>query len=222
MMQSSQTNPGAATLAPGQTPASLASGQTPGALAFKAGLLRLLAAHRPLDAAEHAHWQHTLQFVSRTALPAGRSAPEGHITASAWILSPERDAALLTHHKKLGRWLQLGGHVEDDASIELAALREATEESGLQGLTLLDAALFDIDVHRIPARKDEAEHLHFDCRFLLQAPSLDFVVSEESSALAWLPLSRIDATNADAAMLRMVQKTAHWLAAHADTGEAAT
>lgn len=199
---------------PHHAAAATATGGSADPLSFKAALLRLLAAHQPLDPAEHAHWQQTLEFVSRTVHPAGRSAPEGHVTASAWILSPQRDAALLTHHKKLGRWLQLGGHVEADASIELAALREASEESGLQGLTLLDAALFDVDVHRIPARKDEAEHLHFDCRFLLQAPSLDFVVSEESSALAWLPLHRIDASNADAAMLRMVQKTASWLAMH--------
>ncbi len=185
--------------------------------AFKAGLLRLLAAHRPSDATEHAHWQHTLSFVSRTARPAGRDAPEGHITASAWILSPERDAVLLTHHKKLGRWLQLGGHVEDDASIELAALREAGEESGLPDLALLDAALFDIDVHAIPARKNEAGHWHFDCRFLLQAPHAAFVTSDESNALAWFPLARIDASMADAAMLRMVQKTANWLASPAAT-----
>ena len=127
-----------------------------------------------------------------------RSCLPGHITASAWILSPDRSEFLLTHHKKLGRWLQLGGHADGDSNIARVALREAQEESGLRTFgwlcagtgRLLDdpgaATPIDLDVHRIPARKDEPEHFHHDIRFVLVAQRGEAIVtSDESHALGW-------------------------------------
>ncbi|MEP6963752.1 MAG: NUDIX hydrolase, partial [Acidobacteriota bacterium] len=115
-----------------------------------------------------------------------------------------------TWHKRLNRWLQMGGHIEPgDRTLLDAALREAREESGLEGVRPLSAAIFDLDVHAIPARKDEPEHFHYDVRFLLEAdPAEALVVSAESRDVAWVPLSGIPALNADASIRRMVAKTA--------------
>ena len=78
----------------------------------------------------------------------------GHFTGSAWLVSGDGARVLLTHHRKLGRWLQLGGHADGDTDLRRVALREAEEESGLHGLAV-ESGIFDLDRHRIPARGDE-------------------------------------------------------------------
>jgi len=170
-------------------------------------LIELLRNHVPADETEEKHRENTLSFVRRTPLCASRETLSGHVTASAWILSPDLNAVLLTHHKKLGRWLQLGGHVEDDVSIQAAALREAREESGIPRMDLLDEALFDIDVHLIPERKGTPAHYHYDFRFLIQAGYRDFIVSPESNDLAWLDATKPLESLADASIARMQSKT---------------
>src|SRR3954470_12600103 len=110
-----------------------------------------------------------------------RTCRPGHITAAAWILSSDRHRALLTHHRKLNRWLQLGGHADGEWHVEEVALREAREESGLTRFDIvpIDGVVmpFDVDVHTIPARYDasgqqiEDAHEHHDIRFLMVAAS---------------------------------------------------
>lgn len=170
-------------------------------------LIELLQNHVPADETEEEHRENTLGFVSRTPNCTSRETLEGHVTASAWILSPDLNAVLLTHHKKLGRWFQLGGHVEEDVSIQAAALREAREESGIPKMDLLDEALFDIDVHLIPERKGTPAHYHYDFRFLIQAGDRDFVVSSESNDLAWLDVTKPLEYLADESIARMQSKT---------------
>lgn len=174
-------------------------------------LIELLMSHIPADDTEATHQQRTLEFVANTAFCASRETLAGHVTASAWILSPERTATLLTHHKKLNRWLQLGGHVEDDQSIQDAATREAFEESGIDDLYLLDRKLFDIDVHLIPARKEEPEHYHYDFRFIFQAKTKALSVSEESHSLAWIAMADIVNEVTDESIIRMAKKTPAFL-----------
>lgn len=109
----------------------------------------------------------------------------GHFTGSAFLVSHDGARVLLTHHRKLDRWLQLGGHADGDRDLASVALREAREESGLATLTL-EPALFDIDVHEIPARGAEPLHRHFDARFIVRAGCDEaFAVSDESHQLAW-------------------------------------
>ena len=134
----------------------------------------------------------------------------GHITGSAWVLHPKRDSVLLTHHKKLGRWLQLGGHSDGDADTWHVAAREAAEESGL-AVTLLDDAIFDIDIHEIPARKGDPAHEHFDVRFVFHAADERFAVTEESHALAWVPLDEVSSYTDEWSVLRLVSKGEHYL-----------
>lgn len=170
-------------------------------------LMQLLHDYSPADQTEADHYQNILAFVAQTPACTSRQTLSGHVTASAWIMSPQGDAALLTHHRKLNRWLQPGGHIDpDDATIQAAALREAVEESGIADVRLLEDKLFDIDVHLIPARGTEPEHFHYDVRFLLLAPHRAFVVSEESNELAWIEPDKINERVTDESMLRMVRK----------------
>lgn len=115
---------------------------------------------------------------------------------------------MLTHHRKLDRWLQLGGHADGDGDLAAVALREAEEESGMSGLTL-QGGVFDLDRHLIPARGDEPAHWHYDVRFVVRASDEVFQVSEESHSLAWKSIAGIAADdNADESMRRMARR---WL-----------
>lgn len=134
----------------------------------------------------------------------------GHFTGSAWLVSADAQQVLLTHHRKLRRWFQLGGHADGDPDLPRVALREAEEESGLTGL-FVEAAIFDLDRHRIPARGSEPEHWHYDVRFVVQTTSEEsFVVGEESLELAWRPVDElVDDAALDESIRRMARR---WLA----------
>jgi len=140
-----------------------------------------------------------------------RSCLPGHITASAWIASADGKRALFTHHRKLDRWLQLGGHADGDPDVFAVALREAREESGMGAFERLPAGsaleIFDVDVHWIPPRKDEPGHEHHDIRFLLRAREAEaLVVSDESVDLAWLDRASIEAMDFDESLRRLARK----------------
>ena len=140
-----------------------------------------------------------------------RSCVPGHITASAWILSADGRRCLLTHHRKLDRWLQLGGHVDGEAHAERGAVREAEEESGMTGFTLMrwtpGLVPLDLDVHPIPARRDEPRHDHWDVRFLLQAPAAQPLrISSESKDLRWCSAAELSACTQEESVLRLHRK----------------
>ena len=146
-----------------------------------------------------------------------RTCRPGHITAAAWIVSSDRRLSLLTHHRKLDRWLQLGGHADGQWHVEEVALREAREESGLTRLRIvpIDGAVmpFDIDVHEIPARYDaegrmiEDAHEHHDIRFLLIADADDAIqVSDESHDVKWCTPDEVRELTDEESILRMLHK----------------
>jgi len=136
-----------------------------------------------------------------------RTRRDGHFTASCWLVSGDGHRVLLTHHRKLGRWLQLGGHADGDSELARVALREAEEESGLADLDL-QPAIFDIDAHVIPARGDEPAHVHWDVRFVLRClGSEEFAVSAESLELAWVAIDELRHDSAaDPSLRRMAAK----------------
>ena len=146
-----------------------------------------------------------------------RTCRPGHITAAAWILSTDRRRALLTHHRKLGRWLQLGGHADGQWHVEEVALREAREESGLAQFEIVPIhgtlMPFDVDVHEIPARFDahgrmiEDAHEHHDIRFLLIAHGGDEIrISEESHDVKWCTPDEVHQLSGEESVLRMLYK----------------
>lgn len=158
--------------------------------------------------------QHTVDritaFVKANENCFSRELLTGHITGSAWILDATGERALLTHHRKLNIWVQLGGHADGDADVQRVAEREAEEESGIALIETLSPEIFDIDIHQIPARKDEPAHFHYDCRFLLKAKVDDYIVSDESHDLKWIPLDRMQEYSNEESVLRMVRKTRGW------------
>ncbi|MCG8599541.1 MAG: NUDIX hydrolase [Verrucomicrobiales bacterium] len=148
-----------------------------------------------------------IDFVERHPDCFERSLKKGHITGSAWIVDSTGTKTLLTHHRKLGIWLQLGGHADGEADVLSVAKTEAKEESGLSRLEVVSDQIFDIDVHGIPARKDEPSHFHYDIRFLLrQTDSETYIVSEESHDLAWVPMSDLESRTTEWSMRRMRDK----------------
>ena len=134
----------------------------------------------------------------------------GHFTASAWLVDRDGRRVLLTHHRKLGLWLQLGGHADGDRDLVRAALKEAEEESGLADLAI-EPQLFDLDRHWIPEHKGVPAHWHYDVRYVVRAEGGEtFVVSDESHDLAWRDIAVLpDDAAADASLRRMAGK---WLA----------
>jgi 8-oxo-dGTP pyrophosphatase MutT (NUDIX family) len=144
----------------------------------------------PGDAAEEQHLSRILALL-RTSAPFSRNSfAPGHITASCYIVDCE-GRLLLHHHRRLNRWLQMGGHVEDEETTRGAALREGSEESGLRDLELI-GGVFDLDIHPIPAAKGEPDHAHFDVRYLARTSRPDSIAIDdtESNELAWFTLDR--------------------------------
>jgi 8-oxo-dGTP pyrophosphatase MutT (NUDIX family) len=173
------------------------------------GLLDLLARYRAIDKSDRLQARRLEEFVRREPACFERSCPEGHVTGSAWLVDAAGRRVLLTHHKKLNLWLQLGGHADGNGDVLAVALREAREESGLKEIAAVSPEIFDVDVHAIPARPGEPAHLHYDVRFALRAAKGRFRVSAESHGLAWVEIERISGITTEPSMLRMARK---WLA----------
>ena len=168
-----------------------------------------LSHYVPADASERGFVARMIELTFAAASDARSHFEPGHFTASAFVLSPDRKDLILIHHRKLGIWVQPGGHVDpNDLDVEAAALREVAEEVGLRKLepVLEQGALFDVDIHPIPARKDEPAHEHFDVRFAFVADSRSFERSEEVADVRWVPLEGAQTITTDRSVLRAVDK----------------
>lgn len=178
------------------------------------GLRRQLLAYRRRWPGEAAVADAFLDLLGDAADPFVRERLAGHFTGSSWLVSRDGRHTLLTHHRKLQRWLQLGGHADGERDLARVALKEAEEESGLAGLALDGEAIFDLDRHWIPERGEVPGHWHYDARYVVRAGADEaFVVSEESLALAWRPIAALlEEPGLDESMRRMAAK---WLASKA-------
>ncbi|HVW29354.1 MAG TPA: NUDIX hydrolase [Polyangiaceae bacterium] len=172
-----------------------------------ATIRKALADYAPSDDREGAFRERMLALCDSGDPFSRTSFAPGHFTASAFVLSPDRERVLLIFHKKLARWLQPGGHVEPtDVSIAGAAQREVEEETAVLGTTPVEAGLFDIDIHDIPARRDAAAHEHFDLRVLLVAPDVAVRANDEVEAVRWVKLADVEQLETDESVLRAVRK----------------
>lgn len=180
-------------------------------------LLEMLARYRRVFPGESEIVDRICALVDSHADCFARTCRPGHITSAAWIVSWDRQHSLLTHHRKLDRWLQLGGHADGNWLVEEVALREAREESGLTGFEFvpIDGVVmpFDLDVHQIPARYDRAgnlvedAHEHHDIRFLLVArPQGRIRASDESHEIAWCTPDEVRERTDEESVLRMLRK----------------
>ena len=173
-----------------------------------------IAAYQPRDLRERGFRERMLALLELDApLSRGHFTP-GHLTASAFVISPAADELLLIFHRKLGIWVQPGGHIEPgDASLFDAARREVAEEVGLalSDEATSTASVFDLDIHAIPARggdRPEPAHEHFDVRYCLHSPTRDLVVGDEVADARWVPLASIDRVTSDESVLRAARKLA--------------
>lgn len=171
-------------------------------------LLDLLNQYTPINNEEKSMRDNTVAFVETEKDCFERSLQVGHITGSAWILDSTRSRALLMHHRKLERWFQPGGHCDGEADVQRVAFREATEETQIR-VKPADNQIFDIDIHPIPARGDEPEHLHYDIRFLFEALPNQTIGTGNAEAknLAWVELAEVTQYNNSPSIMRMVEKS---------------
>jgi 8-oxo-dGTP pyrophosphatase MutT (NUDIX family) len=170
-------------------------------------LLSKLRQYKGADRREEEMRVRIIRFIEQEKNCFERSLLAGHITASALIVNKERTRTLLTHHHKLEKWLQLGGHSDGDPNTLHVALREAEEESGLKHIEPVNENIFDVDIHKIPERKNEPAHFHYDVRFLFEADDSEpLVITSESKDLAWVPLKDIEQYTTEESMLRMIRK----------------
>jgi 8-oxo-dGTP pyrophosphatase MutT (NUDIX family) len=174
---------------------------------YRKKLLDLLADYRARYPEEHGTIDRFVTFVETHPTCFERSLAIGHVTGSAWVVNRTGTHTLLTHHRKLHRWLQLGGHADGNPHILEVALQEVREESGILALQPVSDAIFDIDIHGIPARGHEAAHDHYDVRFAIQVTGSEiYTVSDESHALSWVDIEKIGEKTQEESMLRMQRK----------------
>lgn len=182
----------------------------PFALVSDPGLLAPSAdrdvARRLLDAATGTGFEQDrgriLELIDAHQDIAARTCRPGHLTGSAFVVDPSRMVCLLMFHTKLQRWLQPGGHADGDTNLAHVALREACEETGIAGLSVVAPAI-DVDIHRVDPPAEDA-HLHLDVRYLVIAPAgAEPSGNHESQALRWISETELDAFDVDDGLRRM-------------------
>ncbi len=169
----------------------------------------LLEKYIPSEKEDVSHKPRFLSFVKENERCFDRSLEKGHVTASAWLINHDQSKALLTHHRKLNQWMQLGGHSEEgDVDILSSAIREAREESGIVSIQPVREDIFDIDIHSIPASLKQPSHTHYDVRFLLRAtdPEEKISLSEESFQLKWIEINATEIFAEDPSVIRLFWK----------------
>lgn len=172
-------------------------------------LLEQLQHYFPCAAEEVAAKKRMIAFIEEHKDCFERSLAIGHMTASAWLLNNDKTTALLMHHAKLNKWLQLGGHCDGNEDVLAVAIKEAQEESGIQHIVPVSSDIFDIDIHRISATSHEPEHDHYDVRFLLQVTSDEKIVqNRESKELRWISKERATLPTDELSVVRLYNK---WL-----------
>ncbi|MEJ2687552.1 MAG: NUDIX hydrolase [Gammaproteobacteria bacterium] len=173
-------------------------------------LLQLLARHRTDFMDEAAYIHRSRAFVEQHPDCFHCDLWPAHVTGSAWVVNPDRSRVLLVHHRKHDQWFQPGGHADGEGDIVAVALREISEESGIDAghIRLVDDRIFDLDIHRIPASQRGPEHEHIDVRFLVEIDDrLPVPGSDESHDVRWVPLAQVSRFNNNRSTFRMVQKT---------------
>lgn len=178
-------------------------------IVHRKNLIEKLQKYQTSDEIEELDRIKILKFIESHEDCFERSQTSGHITGSCWLEDYEGTKFLLTKHKKLGFWLQLGGHADGDSDIIRVSLKEAHEESGLKNIELVSADIFDLGAHLVPSYQNIPAHYHYDIRFLLRASNLNekISMSDESTDLDWfsnIPKDNPEKANRD--MFRMMRK----------------
>lgn len=169
-----------------------------------ADAVAVVEAFTPIDDEQQAAREQILDLCETYPESLHRTCVTGHLTGSAVVVDRAVDRTLVLFHRKLQKWLQPGGHVDGDANLAAAALREAHEETGIDGLEVWSTPV-DLDVHVVEPPAEPA-HLHLDVRFVVRAP--DGAVEQgnhESEELLWVALDELDLVELDASALRLIE-----------------
>ncbi|MCY4516440.1 MAG: NUDIX hydrolase [Acidimicrobiaceae bacterium] len=163
----------------------------------------------PRDRTQSIHRRRLIDFAARHPDALHRTCEVGHLTASAWVVNHDATRGLVLLHRKIGRWLQPGGHADGEGALASVALREATEETGIDGLEVWTDPI-DVDVHLfVNRRRTEPDHLHFDVRFLVRAPQHATPSgNHESEGLRWI--SRRELTDPGLGLDASTRRLAHY------------
>jgi 8-oxo-dGTP pyrophosphatase MutT (NUDIX family) len=175
-------------------------------------ILNLLQLHSTRFNEESGYLQRAKDYIARHENCFYRELWPIHVTGSAWVVNPGRNKILMMHHKKHNQWFQPGGHADGDADIVRVALRETSEETGidLSQVTLINSSVFDVDIHRIPEMGKEPQHHHIDIRFLVEIDDRIVVPgNSESHQVLWVGLHEVTRYNNNRSTYRMLEKTRH-------------
>ena len=176
---------------------------------------RAAVAAADVDPGAEQHRTTILDFVDAHDDALHRSCRTGHLTGSALVVDATGERVVVLHHRKLDRWLQPGGHCDGDANLAAVALREASEETGIDDLRVLPVAV-DLDVHEV-APPDDGPHLHLDVRYLVQAPpGARPQGNHESNEVRWATIAELADLDLDEGTWRMVR---HGLARHRELAQ---
>lgn len=167
----------------------------------------LILNYHPTDIDERICKKRMIEVLDSCNNCFSRDCKFGHFTASAFLLNKEMTHVLLMHHTKLDKWMQLGGHCDGDSDVKNVSIKEAQEESGINNIKPLSNDIFDIDMHLIPANKNDEAHYHFDVRFLLHAyDGDDFNKNHESKELRWVHKNSNNIPTNSYSVIRMFEK----------------
>lgn len=157
-----------------------------------------------VDSDSERHREHVLRFCGEHADALHRSCEEGHLTGSACVIEERTGRLAFLLHAKVGRWLQPGGHADGEANLAQVSLDEASEETGLDGLVVVQPAV-DLDVHVFDA-PGEPKHFHFDVRHLVLAPEgSELAANHESHDLGWFEPGDLASLDLDPGTHRLVR-----------------